>query len=136
MTNERSDELRRKHGHWSPHRHHHPVGSIADASLDVIECLDALDAMTAECDRLRSGLEAPAVVVPEPTHDEFMALAESSRIHGDLVDFMAGAAAYGLWLRGKVCTIPANRALGEAKPLSSAPKDRPILAFWASHDPR
>lgn len=58
VTNERSDELRRKHGHWSPHRDHHPVGSIADAGLDVIECLDALDAMTAECDRLRDELDA------------------------------------------------------------------------------
>ena len=57
--------------------------------------------------------EAQAVMVPEPTHDEFMALAESSRIHGDLVDFMAGAAAYGLWLRGKIRAIPADRVLGE-----------------------
>ena len=57
--------------------------------------------------------EAQAVVVPEPTHDEFMALAESSRIHGDLVDFMAGAAAYGLWLRGKIRAIPADRVLGD-----------------------
>ena len=58
MTNERSDELRRKHGHWSPHRNCHPVGSIADAGLDVIECLDALDAMTVERDRALSELES------------------------------------------------------------------------------
>ena len=58
MTNERSDELRRKHGHWSPRRDHHPAGSIADAGLDVIECLDALDAMTAERDRVISELES------------------------------------------------------------------------------
>lgn len=78
-------------------------------------------------------LEAGRVVVPEPTHAEFLDLAASAHVSGDLVDFMAGAAAYGIWLRGKVCAIPADRVLGEGehktdallgfRPIETAPKD-------------
>ena len=56
--------------------------------------------------------EAPAVVVPEPTPDEWSGIAENAR-SADMVDFLAGAVAYGLWLRGKVRAIPADRVLGE-----------------------
>lgn len=53
------------------------------------------------------------VVVPEPTSDEWRSIAESAR-SADMVDFLSGAAAYGLWLRGKIpCSIPADRVLGE-----------------------
>ena len=57
-------------------------------------------------------VEAPAVVVPEPTSDEWRAIAENAR-SSDMVDFLAGAAAYSLWLRRRARTIPANRALGD-----------------------
>ena len=56
-------------------------------------------------------LEARPVVVPEPTSDEWRSIAESAR-SSDMVDFLAGASAYGLWLRGKIpSAIPADRAL-------------------------
>ena len=92
------------------------IAVLADVALDVHAMQYKIEQKDEEIERLRkkiAELEAQAVVVPEPTHDEFMALAESSRIHGDLVDFMAGAAAYGLWLRGKIRTIPADRVPGE-----------------------
>lgn len=57
--------------------------------------------------------EAQAVVVPEPTCDEWRSIAENAR-SADMVDFLAGAAAYGLWLRGKIPnSIPSGRVLGE-----------------------
>lgn len=57
-------------------------------------------------------VEAPAVVVPEPTSDEWRAIAENAR-SSDMVDFLAGAAAYSLWLRRRARVIPADRVLGE-----------------------
>ena len=38
------------------------------------------------------------VVVQEPTSDEWRLIAENAR-SADMADFLAGAAAYGLWLR-------------------------------------
>lgn len=67
-------------------------------------------ALAREVVRLRG---ATAVVVPEPTSDEWRAIAENAR-SADMVDFLAGAAAYGLWLRGKIPnSIPAYRVPGE-----------------------
>ena len=57
-------------------------------------------------------VEARAVVVPEPTSDEWRAIAENAR-SADMVDFLAGAAAYGLWLREHSRAIPADRVLGD-----------------------
>lgn len=49
-------------------------------------------------------------MVPEPTSDEWRDIAAKA-ISADLADFLSGAAAYGLWLRGKVETVPADRVL-------------------------
>ena len=83
-------------------------------SLGKDEAHDLLDHIAAQDKRIAE-LEAGRVVVPEPTHAEFLDLAASAHVSGDLVDFMAGAAAYGIWLRGKVCAIPADRVLGDGQ---------------------
>ena len=62
-------------------------------------------------------LEARRVVVPEPTCDEWRVIAENAR-SADMVDFLAGAAAYGLWLREHSRAIPADRVLGEGEGLN------------------
>ena len=42
-------------------------------------------------------------LLPEPSHEEWEALAAKSHIDkADMVDYLAGAAAYGLWLRDKL----------------------------------
>lgn len=54
-----------------------------------------------------------AVVVAEPTPDEWREIAAKA-ISADLVDFLSGAAAYGLWLRGKIPqAIPADRVMAD-----------------------
>lgn len=58
--------------------------------------------------------QVPAVVVPEPTSDEWRAIAENAG-RADMVDFLAGAAAYGLWLREHSRAIPSDRVLGEGE---------------------
>ena len=78
---------------------------------DTLTCILA-QALTTARARVAE-LEARRVVVPEPTCDEWRSIAENAR-SADMVDFLAGAAAYGLWLRGKIpCSIPADRVLGE-----------------------
>lgn len=57
-------------------------------------------------------VEARRVVVPEPTCDEWRVIAENAR-SADMVDFLAGAAAYGLWFREHSRAIPADRVLGD-----------------------
>lgn len=73
----------------------------------------ALQQANTEIDRLRAELAAlrgqAGGVVPEPTADEWREIAENAR-SADMVDFLAGAAAYGLWLRGK--TLPSSRVAG------------------------
>lgn len=45
--------------------------------------------------------------LPEPSHEEWEALAAKSHIGKNaMVDYLAGAAAYGLWLRGN---LPAQK---------------------------
>ena len=98
----------------APHTFAQMVNRVRDLAFDfgtTEQFRDRVSELLGEY--IDTDAKAPAVVVPEPTHDEFMALAESSRIHGDLLDFMAGAAAYGLWLRGKIRVIPADRLLGD-----------------------
>ena len=80
---------------------------------DTLTCILA-QALTTARARVAE-LEARRVVVPEPTCDEWRSIAENAR-SADMVDFLAGAAAYGLWLRGKIpCSIPADRVLGEGE---------------------
>lgn len=55
-------------------------------------------------------------VVPEPTAEEWREIAENAR-SADMVDFLAGASAYGLWLRGKA--LPSSRVAGEGQTLVS-----------------
>ena len=82
----------------TPYGNDHPNGW-----QDMADRLNAL---------LASRLPAPTVVVPEPTSDEWRMIAENAR-SADMVDFLAGAAAYGLWLRKNARAIPADRVLGE-----------------------
>lgn len=68
----------------TPYGNDHPNGW-----QDMADRLNAL---------LASRLRKVAVVVPEPTSDEWRVIAENAR-SADMVDFLAGAAAYALWLR-------------------------------------
>lgn len=74
----------------------------------------ALQQANTEIDRLRAELAAlrgqVGEVVPEPTAEEWREIAENAR-SADMVDFLAGASAYGLWLRGKA--LPSSRVAGE-----------------------
>ena len=73
--------------------------------------------------------EPPAVVVPELTEEDLVRAGGPYCIN-DREPFQRGARWAEAFIRENARAIPADRVLGEAKPLSSAPKDRPILAFW------
>jgi hypothetical protein len=96
---------------------------LTDAAIDAALELDPAD--TPFGDRLRilartayrkgRANGAGRVVVPEPTSEEWKQIAENAR-SADLVDFLSGAAAYGLWLRGKIPdAIPSSRVMWEGE---------------------
>ena len=82
----------------TPYGNDHPNGW-----QDMADRLNAL---------LASRLQAPTVVVPEPTSDEWRMIAENAGC-ADMADFLAGAEAYSLWLRRRARTVPDGRVLGE-----------------------
>lgn len=63
MDRERIAELRRQYnGIWSEHRHHHPFGSLAHSTLDIRECLDALEAALARVEGAEAEVEKSAAL--------------------------------------------------------------------------
>lgn len=75
-----------------------------------------LAAALEEIARLQAQLsQAERVVIPEPSQDEWLRIAADAR-SANTVDFLSGAAAYGLWLRGKmVDSVPASRVLKDGE---------------------
>ena len=126
MNLQRRDEIRAiaefpNDMHWAQ--------EMRRAVAELLAHIDTLESMRSRlCDALglpadsapetvAEAVEARRVVVPEPTCDEWRVIAENAR-SADMVDFLAGAAAYGLWLREHSRAIPADRVLGEGEGLN------------------